>query len=125
VSALGALARLSTAAADGGYTYTRTVQGAYDASSGDFVPGAATDSTFDAVIMPYSGKTMITPIEGRHTENVIMILTAVALTTESPAFAADLVTYLAERYEVMRVEGPISLRGGTHYQVYAARLVTP
>lgn len=122
MSILGALARLSTSVADGGYTYTRRTQGTYDPATGDYVEHAPTTTAFDAVVTPYTGKTMFSPVEGRHTEDVILIMTAVALSTDSPALEADRVTYLSEVYEVMRVEGPLRLRGGTHYQVYAARL---
>lgn len=126
MSASGTIARLSTAAVDGGYTVTRTANGGYDASTGDAVDGSITTFSLDpAVVQPYGGRGVTGLIEGRHTENIILILTTVELLGTSVAFQADRVTFRGELHEVLKVDGPFTLRGDTHYEVYAARMVAP
>lgn len=124
MSVVGIIARLSTAVADGGYTVTRATNAGYDGATGDALPGVTTTFSLDAVIVPYAGH-MVVGVEGRHTDDTIEILTTTALNTVSTTQQADRVAYLGQTYEVMRVDGPIHLRGGTHYEALAVRLVQP
>lgn len=128
MSLVGVIARLSTAVADGGYTVTRTANGGYDPDTGDATDGAVTTFPLDAVIHTtdqLNGRGVVAGQEGRHTEDVILIMTSVELFTVSSSFQADKVTYRGDTYEVVRVDGPFTLRGASHFEVYAARMVNP
>jgi hypothetical protein len=126
VSASGTIARLSTVAADGGYTVTRTANAGYDPATGDAVDGTITTFSLDpAVVQPYGGRGVVGLKEGRHTENIILIMTSVELLCVSAAFQADRVSFRGEMHEVLKVDGPLTLRGDSHYEVYAARMVAP
>lgn len=125
MSVSNVIASLSTAAADGGYTVTRTTNTGYDPATGDAAAGVVTTFSIDAVVEPARGKRLMARVEGRHTEGTILIMTTTSLVVTSAAFQADTLVYLGELYEVLQVDGPFRLRGDTHYEVYAARLVQP
>lgn len=116
---------LSTAATDGGYTVTRQANAGYDGATGDAITGTITTFSIDAVIEPAQGKRLTARVEGRHTEATILIMTSTALRAPAPSWQADRVMYLGELFEVLQVDGPITLAGDSHYEAYAARLVQP
>lgn len=125
MSVVGVIASLSTSDADGGYVVSRTTNAGYDGATGDAIAGTVTTFPIDAVVEPSNGRRLVGREEGRHTEDTIAIFTEASLRVGSIANLADTLVYLGETYEVLRVDGPFNLSGGTHYECYAARLVTP
>ena len=63
---MSSIERLSTVAADGGYTITRVANGGYDPTTGDAVDGTTTTFSLDpAVVHAYGGRGVVGLVAGR------------------------------------------------------------
>lgn len=109
----------------GTYTVTRTGAGTYP-TNGRLSAGSTSTFPITAIVQPYQGGRKMLPLpEGVRSEETKHIHTAAALRTRDGGGAQDFITISGEDYHVWAVEGPFTLGGSTHYEVYASRRAKP
>lgn len=74
---------------------------------------------YDAVVVPASGDDLKVLPEGTHVEGAQKIVVA------QPMKAGDTTALFGTTYKVLRVDGPWTLRGSTHYNLIAVKDVKP
>lgn len=103
--------------ATGTYTVTRTA--APTVVDGYAVAGASSTFQVVAVVVPLSGRDLQSLPEGLLATDSRKVITATQLRP------TDVVTIDSEPWAVYGIDGPYTLRGGTHYNALVARQVTP